>query len=163
VLLARWHQANMWQRILASLGIRAKHATATAWDHVFGPEERVLLVQLEDDTQIAGMWAEQSLASSDPAERDLYLDVTYRIGEDGILEVPEEQTGTWIPHARIKQIQLRKAPTDGGDRECRAGSSAISNSGILRKTLARFGSWIPSARRPSTRGATSRRGRREGP
>jgi hypothetical protein len=62
------------------------------------------LVTLQDGSTVAGRWAYPSFASSDPLERDLYLDYTYNIDDDGVWHDPGRQRAMWIPGPSIAHI-----------------------------------------------------------
>jgi hypothetical protein len=45
-----------------------------------------VLITLTDDTEIAGFFGGRSMASSEPARKDIYIEQVYKVPEDG---------GTW--------------------------------------------------------------------
>ena len=72
-----------------SLGLRMIHSTPQAWDWHFSRQElHWVVVTLKDGSQIYGFYGLKSFASSDAANRDLYLEAQFR---------PVEETGDWAP------------------------------------------------------------------
>ena len=69
------------EKLLARFGINPVHATPTAWDYAFGlGREAWILVTLKDGTRFAGWYSASSFSSSDPNERDVYIDPAYALG-----------------------------------------------------------------------------------
>lgn len=81
-----------------------------AWDDVFarGQDKGYLvLVTLTDGSRIGGLWGEGAFASSFPAEEDLYLEATYRLGDDGSFgEVIPLSAGMLLKRADIRSLEL---------------------------------------------------------
>ena len=95
------------RRILVRVGIRTVHAQSTAWDWKFqqmGEPEWVILV-LKDGTTFGGFCGSASFISSDPKERDIYIQRTYRIVDDGSWE-DRGEGGLLVPHGEIRTIEF---------------------------------------------------------
>lgn len=78
-------QSNWLQKSLSRFGISTIHPTKSAWDRKFGhnmPGQWVLITLL-DGSRVAGWMGLDSYASSDPEERDLYLQRIYSIDDEG--------------------------------------------------------------------------------
>lgn len=73
-----------WLRgLLKRWGINSVHAMPTAWDWKFGnAQESWVLVVLKDGTKFAGYCGVNSFMSSDPKERDLYIQQVFDVGDD---------------------------------------------------------------------------------
>lgn len=72
------------RRLLRRLRIHPVHPIAAAWDWKFGDMSGVyVLVTIKDGGCIAGYCGDASFISSDPSERDLYLEKVYEIDEGG--------------------------------------------------------------------------------
>jgi len=71
------------RRALSWLGLTSVHVMPTAWDWKFstGPEQWVL-VRLKDDTKFAGYCGIGSFMSSEPGERDLYIEKVYDLDDE---------------------------------------------------------------------------------
>ncbi len=93
-------QKNLLLRFLKWCGLNPVHAIPTAWDWKFGNmDEEWVLVTLKDDTRFVGFCGQGSFISSDPTERDIYIEQIYDIdsennwswpGRKGILIAPGE-------------------------------------------------------------------------
>jgi hypothetical protein len=63
------------RRLSRLIGLKLIHDIPSAWDYVFSRREpRWVLVTLKDGTIYRGCYVARSFASSDPSERDLYLE-----------------------------------------------------------------------------------------
>ncbi|MDE0149666.1 MAG: DUF6338 family protein [Rhodospirillaceae bacterium] len=93
-------QYDLLRRLLRKCGLNPVHAMPTAWDWKFGSmESQWVLVTLKDGTRFAGFYGAKSFASSDPKERDIYIQWIYDIdpndvwksrNENGVLISPDE-------------------------------------------------------------------------
>ena len=102
-------QKGMFRRVLQFCRLNPVHVMPTAWDWKFGgmPHQWVL-VTLKDGTRFAGFCGSNSFMSSDPAERDIYIQWIYDIdknnkwssrGENGVLiSAGEVQTVEFWPY-----------------------------------------------------------------
>lgn len=94
---------------LVQLGFNPIHFRATAWEYKLRSvrEYTWVLVTLTDGNQTLGKFGATSLASSDPAERDLYLEEVWRIppGEKEWEPAPRTD-GIWIRGDAIKTIEF---------------------------------------------------------
>lgn len=76
-------QKGYLRRFANSMGIYPVHATPTAWDWKFSsPEESWVLVTLQDNTKFAGLCGANSFISSDPNERDIFIEKLYNLTDD---------------------------------------------------------------------------------
>lgn len=67
------------------------HPVPSAWDRKFGNMgEEFAVVTTKDGTEYCGLLDRQSIASSDPLERDLYISRLYKFGAD-------KNKDPWIP------------------------------------------------------------------
>ena len=72
------------RQLLRRLRINPVHPIAAAWDWKFGDMAGAyVLVTIKDGGPIAGYCGDASFISSDPGERDLYLEKVYEIDEEG--------------------------------------------------------------------------------
>lgn len=94
------------RRLLRKVRINPAHATATAWDWKMSrATECFVIVTLSKGERIAGFFGANSFASSDPAERDLFLEKIYEIPEEGPWrEIPEK--GLLLRPGEIRYIEF---------------------------------------------------------
>ena len=102
-------QAGLFRRVLQFCRLNPVHVMPTAWDWKFGGmTHQWVLVTLKDGTRFAGFCGSGSFMSSDPAERDIYIQWIYDIdknnkwssrGENGVLiSAGEVQTIEFWPY-----------------------------------------------------------------
>lgn len=71
------------RNLAMKLGFNPVHVMPTAWDWKFsGMPEQWVLVTLKNGTRFAGYCGLGSFISSDPNERDIYLDQVYEMSDD---------------------------------------------------------------------------------
>jgi len=96
-------------KIAAYFKVNTVHPIPTAWDYKFSTitEKKWVVVVLENDIQIAGVWWAKSFASSVAEERDIYLEEVYTIeGEKGLWKKVPRTDGMYIKGNQIKLIQF---------------------------------------------------------
>lgn len=89
-----------WARgILLRLGFNPLHAAPTAWDYKFHSQSEPvwIVVTLTDGSTVRGRFGNRSFASSDSADRDIYIEEVYRF----------EKGSPWIPALRSDGILVR--------------------------------------------------------
>jgi len=99
-------RSDLYKKLSRGLGIISP--IPKAWDYFFGKREPCLvLVTLQDDTKIGGLWHDNSFASSFPAEEDIYLEAQYKINDDGkfLDEIPDTK-GCLVRAGTIKFIEF---------------------------------------------------------
>ncbi len=93
------------KKLLERTGINTVHPVDSAWDWRFGGcSECWVLASLKDDTKWAGRLGPGSFASTDPSERDLYIEQVYEIGDNN--QWIERSSGVWIAHGEIRTIEF---------------------------------------------------------
>jgi hypothetical protein len=77
---ARLSRGGAIRSMLTRLGLKPVHQIPSAWDYVFHdiPRETWIYVTLKDGSAVAGLFGRRSFASSDPGERDLFIEGVYR-------------------------------------------------------------------------------------
>jgi hypothetical protein len=99
-------QIEALRRFLHFFGINPVHAVPTAWDWKFGRmREHLVIVTLKDDTKFAGYCGRGSFMSSDPAERDLYVEKVYDWGE-GNSWLDGGDHGLWVASGELKSVEF---------------------------------------------------------
>ncbi|MCP1561891.1 UNVERIFIED_ORG: uncharacterized membrane protein YbhN (UPF0104 family) [Methylobacterium sp. SuP10 SLI 274] len=100
-----------WLRWIANkLRLRMVHNTPTSWDWRFSncQNARFVMVTLSDGSSVAGIFGTGSFASTDPAERDIYIEELMDVGEDGSWSYREEPAGVLILAKEIRYIEFKK-------------------------------------------------------
>lgn len=91
--------------------LRPINPIPTGWDWKFsrtGP--CFVLVTLTDGTEIAGYFGKESMASSDPERRDIFIEKVYMVPDDGTPWVEVEGTlGMHIDGTQIAYIEFKGA------------------------------------------------------
>ena len=87
----------------------APHPTVKAWDYVFAQRKRYWAkITLENGTIIAGRYAENSFASSAPADEQIYLEETWLVNENGaFVRKKNDSAGVLVLSSEISHIELR--------------------------------------------------------
>lgn len=103
-------QKELIYRLLRKIGLNVVHPIQTAWDYVFSEEvPQFVIVTLAGDEKVYGWYSSQSFTSSDFEERDMYIEKTYTVGDDGIWNEDNESCGIYISKDQIKFIEFKKA------------------------------------------------------
>ena len=83
ILLGIGAQKNWIRLAFRAVHLNLVHPTPTAWDWKFGlRREEWVLVTLKNGTKFAGFVGQNSFMSSDPAERDIFIEKVYDIDDD---------------------------------------------------------------------------------
>ena len=91
--------------LLSRIGIQPIHAIPTAWDWKFSRmKPHWILVTFKDGTRIAGYCGRKSFISSDPSERDVYIEQIYDL-DDNERWTPAEGKGLLILPGEISTIE----------------------------------------------------------
>ena len=95
------------RQLLARYGVYTVHPVPTAWDYVFSHSTGSwVLVTLADGSTVAGVFSARSFASSDAAERDLFLEQLYKVEDDGPWQPVPMNRGVWIRGEAIRAIEF---------------------------------------------------------
>ena len=108
-------QKDLLRRLLRWCCLNPVHPVPTAWDWKFGgmPEQWVL-VTLKDATRFAGLCGADSFISSDPAERDIYIQMVYDLNDDDKWLSCGEKS-VLIAGGEIKTVEFWPYVTHGGE------------------------------------------------
>ena len=107
ILLGVNVQRDWFRRVLQRCCLNPVHPMPTAWDWKFGGNSQYqwVLVTLKDDTRFAGFYGPESFSSSDPDERDIYLERIYDI-DDKANWSPRGENGVLIASDEIQTIEF---------------------------------------------------------
>ena len=111
-------QKNFVRRALQRVSLNPLHAIPTAWDWKFGRMQVTgewVLVTLKNGTCFAGFCGPESFMSSEPDERDLYIQWIYDIDDDGKW-LPLRETGLLVAGGEISTIEFWPSQP-GGDAD----------------------------------------------
>ena len=107
IALIKQSQCISW--ILSRLKISIMHATPTAWDYLFFKQgSAFIIVTLTDDTKLYGWYSSNSFTSSDQDERDIFVEIGYKLSKDGKWEEDTQSGGFYVPKDQIKYIEFKK-------------------------------------------------------
>ncbi|MGP0566715.1 MULTISPECIES: DUF6338 family protein [unclassified Nitrospina] len=99
-------QKGLFHRFLKRCNLNPVHVMPTAWDwKLGGMTEEWVLVTLKDGTRFGGFCGKESFMSSDPAERDLYIQWIYDI-DDNNKWAPRGENGVLITAGEISTIEF---------------------------------------------------------
>jgi hypothetical protein len=92
------------------LGLNPIHYSPTAWDWQFGRMEypHWVIVTLNDDSVVGGLFGTTSLAGSHPDSRDIYIEEVYSIDDQGKWERAADTAGILITKDNIKHIEFKE-------------------------------------------------------
>ena len=108
VVLAVIKQHQLIDRLLLRFKVKTIHNTPTAWDYVFAQQKSgFVVITLIDDKQLYGWYSVNSFTSSDPDERDIFVEKAYTFRE-GQWIIDEQGDGFYIPKDQIKVIEFKK-------------------------------------------------------
>ena len=90
------------------MGLNFISQIPTAWDYKFSSfdERRWVLVTLKDGGSVAGQFGGASFASSEPDERDIYIQKVYRVKQGQPWEPIESNDGILIRGDEIRYIEF---------------------------------------------------------
>ncbi len=108
VLLGFDIQMDYTRGFLRKIGLNTVHAVPSAWDWKFNRVRQLkwVVVTLNDGTRIGGFFGANSFASSEPTERDIYLEWSCRINDERSSWSFENEEGILILGKEIKTIQF---------------------------------------------------------
>ncbi len=96
--------------VLFKLGITMPHSIPDSWDYIFSEickkEPVWVLVTLTDGVKVGGYFGSKSFASTEPNERDLFIEDVYRIDEKGDFVNVADNKGILICKNHIKTIEF---------------------------------------------------------
>lgn len=93
------------QKLLNKAQLNTVHPVHSAWDWRFAEcQECWVLAVLKDGTKWAGYLGQKSFMSSDPAERDLYIQQVHEIGPGNIWT--PRTSSVWIAHGEIQSLEF---------------------------------------------------------
>jgi hypothetical protein len=108
LLLGIWAQKECGVWIADRIGLSTIHVIPAAWDWRFSKMPRggiFVMVTLTSGERVAGLFGARSFASSDAAERDLYIEEEYDVDGDEWKARPAK-VGALIPVKEIRYVEF---------------------------------------------------------
>lgn len=94
------------KKLVNGFGLNTIHPVNCAWDWRFGHcPECWVIVTLKDETRWYGYMGVNSFMSSDPAERDIYIEHVYEFAGEGH-QWTARDTSVWIGHGEIQTLEF---------------------------------------------------------
>lgn len=91
------------------LGMRPIHSTPNSWDWRFSrcAGQQFIMVTMADGSTATGIFGALSFASSDPTERDIYIEELWDVPDDGgVWTRQEPRRGILIPAKEIRYVNF---------------------------------------------------------
>ncbi|HUS59292.1 MAG TPA: DUF6338 family protein [Planctomycetota bacterium] len=108
-LTGRYGQKDRSRGFLKRFGLFVLHVAPTAWDYAFARDESFWArIELVDGRMIEGVFADKSLASSEPGERDIFLEPVYELNEETGQYIRQEVGGILIMASSIRMVRFFK-------------------------------------------------------
>lgn len=103
--LAYQHQWSAWA--IRVLGLEIIHPIPTAWDWKFGHRKAEwVIVKLRDGTYFRGWYGAESFASSDPSDRDIFIQQVFVERDDGNQQWDATNRSAYIAGSEISTIEF---------------------------------------------------------
>lgn len=113
--------------LLERLGLPYNHPSPSAWDTAFrsvGQKATFVRVRLKSGYQVAGFFGPRSCAGTFPGPRDLFIELVYRLDQNGNLVEPlAGSQGVYLAADDILGIEFLRGG-DGGDGERKGRAKA---------------------------------------
>jgi len=108
LMLAKLSDKNILVRILQIIGYNPINPIPTAWDYKFSkmPAKSWIIVSMKDGTVFYGKFSTRSFASSEPMERDIYIEDVYKLNDNRDWVKRERNDGILIASDQIKCIEF---------------------------------------------------------
>lgn len=116
-LLLGWNLSRGWNNaLLRRLAMPVQSPVRRAYDHAFTvtPNERFVILTFVDDTKIYGLYGENSLAATDAARSDIFLERLYTVAADGqwLEQVPARSALISLDGLRSLEFLEPEGPKD---------------------------------------------------
>jgi len=93
------------RRLFARFRVALNHPVNTAWDWRFsGKEECWVMAVLKDGTKWLGHLGPDSFISTDPSERDIYIQTVYSMEEDNSWKF--KGSSVWLPQSELQSLEF---------------------------------------------------------
>lgn len=118
-----------WTRwLFARFRIALNHPVNTAWDWRFGGQEECwVMAVLKDGTKWLGHLGPDSFISTDPGERDIYIQTVYTIEDDNSWTF--KGSGVWLPQSELQSLEFWRLTKDAPHQPAPVGKEVESVEG----------------------------------
>lgn len=101
------------QALLRRVGLHTVHPADSAWDWLCSSAQACwVLAVLKDGTKWAGYFGPGSFISTDPAERDIFIEKVYEIRKVGQPWIPRASS-VWIAHGELQSLEFWPLQLEG--------------------------------------------------
>lgn len=112
IVVAKLDAWDWMRKILRRIKLNPMHSTPNSWDYTFdricSQGDSWVLIRMTDDKVVGGYFGPNSFASTDVAERDIYLQAVWEINpENGDWTRKELTDGIWIKASEILSIEFK--------------------------------------------------------
>ena len=100
---------ELFRKSLRKFKINPIHAVPSSWDWIFGSvrhDSVWIIVTLTDGTKLSGVWGGKSFASTDPGERDIYIERLWDVADDGVWSRRDRDQGALIVAKEIRYVEF---------------------------------------------------------
>lgn len=112
VLVGRVSKYNLVYETLNKFRLNPVHPTPSAWDWTFADfNEQFVLVKLKNGTLFGGFMGKESFVSSDPEERDIYIQEIYEIDKKN--RWTSKRHGVFVTNGVISTIEFMPLSING--------------------------------------------------
>lgn len=95
------------KKICDKCHLRIINPIPTGWDWKFSRiNSCFVIITLKDGSEIGGLFGENSMASSDANQRDIYVEKVYKIIKDGPWEEVENSQGIYVYQDQIAYVEF---------------------------------------------------------
>lgn len=114
LLLGFTSSQDMISGVLRKVGLSPIHHIPAAWDYAFSrlKGETYVIVTMNDGSQVAGYYGQQSFASSTHSERDLLIEDVWELNPDGPWTKPETARSVLLCGRDIRSVEILRKTDD---------------------------------------------------
>lgn len=95
------------RRFLSKCRLHTVDPIPSAWDRLFNAKEPCwMIITLKDGSKIGGFWGNDSIASFDPTERDIFISQKCGLDHNNVLTGDFEGGGIYVSHGEIRTIEF---------------------------------------------------------
>jgi hypothetical protein len=132
VLTGLYRQQDPVGALCNKVGIQTIHRVGTAWEWMaMNAKVGLVRVCLKNGDEVEGWFGRRSMASTDPSQRDIFIEERMTSSDDGSsLEFDPQSTGVWVSSDEIATIYFFRSSRDGqAKRQFRIfGRASVSRS-----------------------------------
>lgn len=113
IIISVLKQKNIAGVILQKMKLNPIHSTPSAWDYYFSKlKPSFVIITMTDGSVLRGWYSGESFSSSDYEERDIFVERSYRIDDNGNWILDQESEGFYVPKDQIRFIEFKRGADD---------------------------------------------------